>query len=389
MDALELLDIVGSGETSNVQFKEKWTNQESIAAEMIAFSNSIGGMLLLGVEDKTGEIKGLTNEEIRDYNLKIGNIATDLISPAIYVTTEIVTVENGDNKKVLIVHVSEGVNKPYKDNRSAIWVKQGSDKRRVTENAEILRLFQKGGNLLADEMEVFDTSIDDINRKIFEEYFISEFKISFEEKGLTFEQALKAKKILRNERVTIAGLLFFANDPQSFKPAYTVKAVSFFGNAISGNQYRSKPEDFRGTLPEIFKQGMSFLKSNLKATQKEEEFNSRGKLEISEIALTELFQNALIHRDYLKNSPIRLFIFDDRVEIISPGSLPNSLTIEEIKYGNPVIRNNQIAAFGSHTMPYSGLGSGISRAFSEQPNIELINDIEGEQFKVIIPREQS
>ena len=386
MDAIELLDIVGSGETSKVQFKEKWANQESIAAEMIAFSNSIGGMLLLGVEDKTGEIKGLTNEEIRDYNLKIWNIATDLINPSIYVTTEIVTVENGDNKKVLIVHVSEGVNKPYKDNRSAIWVKQGSDKRRVTENAEILRLFQKGGNLLADEMEVYETSIDDIDRKEFEEYFTSEFKATFEEKGLTYEQALKAKKVLRNERVTIAGLLFFAKAPQSFKPAYTVKAVSFFGNSLSGNQYRSKPDDFKGTLPELFKQGMSFLKSNLKAIQKEEEFNTKGELEISEIALIELFQNALIHRDYLKNSPIRLLIFDNRVEIISPGSLPNSLTVEEIKYGNPVIRNNQIAAFGSHTMPYSGLGSGISRALSEQPNIELVNDLEGEQFKVIIPR---
>ena len=79
---------------------------------MIAFSNSIGGMLLLGVEDKTGEIKGLTNEEIRDYNLRIGNIATDLINPPIYVTTEIVTIENGDIRKVLVIHVSEGINKP-------------------------------------------------------------------------------------------------------------------------------------------------------------------------------------------------------------------------------------------------------------------------------------
>jgi len=342
----------------------------------------------LGVADKTGDIIGLSTDEIRQYSSQVGNISTDQINPPINITTEVVSVENGETKRVLIIHIPEGINKPYKNNDGIIYVKQASDKRKLTDNAEILRLFQKSGNLLADEMEVFDTSIDDINRKVFEEYFISEFKISFEEKGLTYEQALKAKKILRNERVTIAGLFFFANDPQSFKPAYTVKAVSFFGNAISGNQYRSKPEDFRGTLPEIFKRGMVFLKSNLKETQKEEEFNTRGKLEISEIALTELFQNALIHRDYLKNSPIRLFVFDDRVEIISPGSLPNSLTIEEIKYGNPVIRNNQIAAFGSHTMPYSGLGSGITRALENQPNIDLINDVEGEQFKVIIPREK-
>ena len=60
--------------------------------------------------------------------------------------------------------------------------------------------------------------------------------------------------------------------------------------------------------------------------------------------------------------------------IISPGKLPNALTIEEIKYGNPVIRNHLIAMFGSHTIPYSGLGSGLKRAIKEQPDIELIND---------------
>ena len=97
-------------------------------------------------------------------------------------------------------------------------------------------------------------------------------------------------------------------------------------------------------------------------------------------------QNALVHRDYFKNSPIRLLIFDNRIEIISPGKLPNSLTVEDIKFGNPVIRNNQLVSFSTHTLPFSGLGSGVKRALAEQPNIELINDIEGEQFKVIIPR---
>ena len=96
--------------------------------------------------------------------------------------------------------------------------------------------------------------------------------------------------------------------------------------------------------------------------------------------------NALVHRDYFKNAPIRLFILDDRIEIISPGALPNSLTVDDIKYGNPVIRNNQITALSTHVMPYSGLGSGIRRAISAEPNLEFINDTEGEQFIVKIPR---
>ena len=130
----------------------------------------------------------------------------------------------------------------------------------------------------------------------------------------------------------------------------------------------------------------SYGKINLHFLQKDTEFNSKGQLEISEIALTELVQNALVHRDYFKNSPIRVLIFKDRLEIISPGKLPNSLTVEDIKYGNPVIRNNQLVAFSTHTMPYSGLGSGIKRSLKEQPDIDLYNDIEGEQFKVTIPR---
>ncbi len=107
---------------------------------------------------------------------------------------------------------------------------------------------------------------------------------------------------------------------------------------------------------------------------------------MSPIALEELIQNALVHRDYFKNAPIRLLIFDNRIEIISPGKLPNSLTVEDIKYGNPVIRNNQIVAFSIHVLPFSGLGSGIKRALNEEPNIELINDVDGEQFIVKIPR---
>lgn len=389
MTVQELLDIVGSGETSKVQFKEKLPHQDSMAAEMIAMSNSLGGIILLGVEDKTGEIKGLVNSEIRDYNIRTGNIASNLINSPIYITTEIVSVANGENRKVLIVHVVEGTNKPYKDNNGAIWTKQGSDKRRVTDNTEILRLFQKSGNLSADEMEVFDTSIDDVNQEKFLEYFRLEFKRTIDEKGLSFEQALKAKKVLRSDRLTLAGLLFFGKDPQLFKPAFTIKAVSFFGNSINTNQYRSKPEDFKGTLPELFRNGMEFFNSNLHHVQKGSSFNIKGVLEISHIALEELLINSLIHRDYLKNSPVRLLIFDDRIEIISPGTLPNSLTVEEIKFGNPVIRNNQIVAFSSHTMPYSGLGSGIARAIEEQPNIELINDIDGELFIVRIPRQSS
>ena len=197
-----------------------------------------------------------------------------------------------------------------------------------------MRLFQRSGNLLADEMEVYGTSIENIDKDTFSEYFKREFKESYEEKGLTYEQALRAKRVLVNGRLSLAGLLFFGKEPQNIKPAFTIKTVSFFGNELSGDMYRSKPEDLKGTIPQLFKKGMDFFNGNLKHLQKGRNFNSIGILEISEQALIEVLRNALIHRDYFKNSPVRLLIFDDRVEIISPGSLPNSLTVEAFFYFN-------------------------------------------------------
>ncbi len=386
MDAIELLDIIGSKETSKVQFKREITHNDAMAAEFVAMANSLGGLILLGVVDKTGEIIGVDlNSNI---NERLANIATNNVNPPIYIQTEVIPVANELSSKVLIVHIPYNLNQIFKDNNGAIWVKQGSDKRRVTDDSEILRLYQKSGNLLADEMEVQGTSIADIDEKIFFDYFKKEFEKSYEEKGLTFEQALKAKRVLRNNQLTLAGVLFFVKEPQVIKPAFSIKAVSYFGNDIAGNQYRSKPKGLTGTIPELFVKGMDFFGNNLDHVQPGKNFNAQAKLEISVIALEELIQNALVHRDYFKNSPIRLLIFDNRIEIISPGKLPNSLTVEDIKFGNPVIRNNQLVSFSSHTLPFSGLGSGIKRAIEAEPKIVLINDVEGELFKVIIPRKE-
>src|SRR5574344_1283647 len=375
MNTVELLDIISAGETSQVQFKELLPNRESVAQEIVAMSNSSGGVILIGIKDVTGEVAGLSAEQVEDYDKVISQIA-DNIKPTIYLTTEVINVDtDGVIKNVLVVHIQEGINKPYKTAKGEIYVKQASNKRLLTDNSEIMWLFQQSSNLLADEMEVYDTSIDDIDERLLADYFKKEFKVSYQEKGLSYEEALRAKRVLRNDKVSLAGLLFFGKDPQSIKPAFTIKTVSFFGNDIAGSSYRNKSEYLKVTIQELFKQSMDFLRSNLQHRQQGQEFNSVGILEISEIVLTELLQNALIHRDYFKNAPIKIMIFDDRVEIVSPGKLPNSLTIDDIKFGNTVIRNNQIAMFASHTMPYSGLGSGIKRAVAQQPDIVLINDV--------------
>jgi len=384
MYAIDLLGIIRSGESSKIQFKEKMPHNDSLIQEIIAMSNSLGGIILIGVEDKSGKIIGI-KEEITKLSETIGNISTNNINPPVYVTTEVVSIENGDEKKILAIHVNEGTNKPYKDLNGTIYVKQASDKRKLTDNNEIMRLFQSGGNLMADEMPIRQASIEDIDEEKFREYFRKIRNKTIEEEGLSYEKALHAKRVMIKGNITLGGLLFFGKDPQFFRTSFCIKAVAFYGNELSGKDYRESI-DITGTIPDMFNGGLRFFDNNLRHIQAGQNFNSTGKLEISQIAIEELLQNALLHRDYFKNAPVRLMVFDNRIEIISPGKLPNSLTVEEIKYGNPVPRNNILISYAKDEMIFRGFGTGISRSLEEQPNIELKNDIEGEQFIVKIPR---
>jgi len=385
MNAAELVDIISLGETGKVQFKRGFDNQDKIAAEMIAMSNAKGGMILFGVEDKKGDVIGLDYSEIQHIGNKVATIANDLVKPQVFILTEVVSV---DGKKILIVYVEEGIAKPYKDGNGTIWIKQGGDKRKLTDNNEILRLFQQKGMAFVDEMIIPDTSISDINKEKVSVYVGRLHKDSDECEVVLNDILYQNLGIIKNAHLTLGGLLFFAKEPQKYRQVFCVKAISFYGNSIGGLHYRDS-RDITGTIPEIYLECLLFFKQNLRHEQKGQNFNSVGILEISEIALEELVQNALIHRDYTQNSPIRLMVFDNRIEIVSPGCLPNNLTVEKIKLGYAVVRNNLLASYSSKLLRYRGFGSGIVRAVKEQPNIELINDEDGNQFIVKIPREQT
>jgi predicted HTH transcriptional regulator len=386
MNPIELLDIISTGETSMVQFKRELDNHDKAAAEIIAFSNSKGGILLFGVEDKTGDIIGLDYRELQKTSNSVAAIANDFVKPLVYVTTEVVQLDATNGKKnILIVHIDEGISKPYKDRNGTVWIKQGADKRKVTDNAEILRLFQQSGGVYVDEMTVVNTGESDIDKEKVVEYLKKIQKDPEEIEKIPAVQLYGSLKILKNNQLTLGGLLFFARNPQLYRPVFCVKAVAFFGNSIGSTEYRDS-RDITGTIPELFREGMNFFNVNLKHIQGKQNFNSTGELEISEIAIEELLQNALIHRDYSKNAPIRLMVFDNRIEIVSPGCLPNSPTVESIKMGNAVVRNNLLINYCAKLMNYRGFGSGIIRAINHQHGIEFINDIDGEQFIVKIPR---
>lgn len=165
-----------------------------------------------------------------------------------------------------------------------------------------------------------------------------------------------------------------------------VKAVSFFGNDLAGTQYRDSKE-ILGNMSQLYNKSMAFLKANLHNVQEEgASFNTLGKLEIAEEVLEEVVQNALVHRDLLRPAPIRLFVFDNRVEVISPGALAGGLTEEDIRNGKTYQRNPYMATFATNALYYKGIGSGIVRILAEYPDIRLENDVNGKEFKVTIPR---
>lgn len=228
MNTIELLNIIASGETSTVQFKEKLDNNDSIAAEMIAFANSKGGKILFGVEDKTGSIKGLDYHRLQEIENKLATIASDSVKPQIFITTEVITLEaNSENeKRVLIVDIAEGGAKPYKDKNGAIWQKQGSDKRRVTDNNEQIRLFQQSGIVYVDEMIVPQTFRDEIDDSKVAQYLKMQKGDMYQHIEIT-ETLLANLNIIKKEQLTLGGLLFFAKEPQKFRPSFCVKAVSF------------------------------------------------------------------------------------------------------------------------------------------------------------------
>ena len=310
MDALELLDLIQMGESSEVQFKLRVNNANSIGAEMVAFSNTKGGLLIIGVEDKTGEINGLSFEELQSTNELLANSAS-----------------NNVKAPIIVAHIAEGTSKPHMDNNGIIWVKNGSDKRKVIAKEEIARLLQSSGNLFADETLVNGTTINDIDEDCFKEFVLAKTKKSIEELGQPISTVLSNLGMLKDGEISLGGLLLFGKNPQQFRPTFTVQCVSVVGNDISTNEFRDKEEPFSGNLKELYNKTLSFITRNLKKVQKENGFNSPSELEIPLETLEELLVNALIHRDYFISSTIKVFIYDNRIEIVSPGKLPNTLTI--------------------------------------------------------------
>ena len=377
----DLLQLLARGEDSRQQFKRDFTNADGLAAELVAFANSGGGRLFIGVDDN-GTISGLDAADVQRINQLIGNASSQHVRPAVHPTTENVVTSLG---LVIAVTVPDGHAKPYQDNSGRFWVKQGADKRQVTAREELQRLFQRAGLLFADVVPVAGSSAADIDSKSFTAYFEKRYGRRPEADGQSLDQVLQNIGLGDGAELNLAGVMLFAERPQRFRPAFMIKAVAFPGTVLHDTRYLDS-EDIDGTLPEQFTRAFAFIKRNLRHVQGDQGFNSLGQLEIPEAALEELLVNALIHRDYFTSASIRVLVFVDRVEIISPGHLPDSLNIEAIRRGVTNRRNPTLTDHAVQLLPYRGLGSGIRRALGAWAEVDFDDDVRGNQFRAVVKR---
>ncbi len=381
MSEAELLQILARGEDSQHQFKSDITNADALAAELIALANSAGGDLYIGVADN-GRVSGLTAADVARLNQLLSNAASQNMRPPINPQSANIQTAQG---LVMQVSVAEGLAKPYMDTQGRIWVKSGADKRHVTAREEMQRLFQQSGLLQADQVPVRDATIADIDERAFARYFERRYKQTTEQTGLALPALFENLKLASSGVPNLAGVLLFGKNPQRHLQVCIIGAVCFPGTKLSDHRYLDS-ENIEGSLEEQYQRGLAFIKRNLHHVQGDQGFNSLGQLEVPEEAFVELLVNALVHRDFFTNATVRLFVFTDRVEIISPGHLPDTLTAEQIRAGTSNRRNKVLAEHAAHILPYRGLGTGIPRALGAWPKIDLLDEREANQFRAVVWR---
>ena len=406
----DILKQIKAGEMSGVQFKERILDKYDIACELVAFSNSHGGKLVVGIKDKTGETNALSYSEVQETTNFLSDIASENVVPSILIKIDTVEVEDGN---LVVATVKEGLNKPYHDNKGIVWVKNGADKRKVFDNAELAEMMTDCGSFAPDEAGVRDATVNDLDATTIKQFLGNRFERVLEKKGLTGDAFKEAsldmicsaiakghdcEKILRNLRfirpdgaLTVAAMLLFGKYTQRWMPMMTAKCICFAGNSVGSKVFRDKVNDadMEGNLLHQYDTIMDFFTRNLHNVQVGDEFNSMGKLEIPYTSLVEFTVNSLVHRSLNMKAPVRIFIFDNRVEIHSPGALPNGLTIDDIKAGTSMPRNTFLFNNAIYLLPYTGVGSGITRALDEDINVTFMNNDKAQEFVITVWREES
>ena len=379
IDKNALKEIASQGENASVEFKTGRIRPESLAKEMAAFANGNGGVILFGIDD-SGKATGIESAPVDEE--WVMNVARNNVTPALEVDFGLVEL---DGEMIAVVEVPKGKDKPY-ETVGKYYLRIGSTNRQATQ-AELLRLFQASGVFHFDRCGVPTASAKDLNMTALDRYF-RRYEIEFSEEPEDEKESLLVNTdILTEERqATVAGLLIFGMDPSRHLPQCGISFAHFAGEEIDGELIDRQNLD--RTLDYQVTTGLAVIKNNILApstisgTRREDTFAS-----IPDKVFRELLVNACVHRNYsIAGSKIRVFMFDDRIEFISPGRLPNTVTVERLKAGVSYAVNPVIVKFMENLRFVDRLGRGLPMVYREMKKIGGRVDFReiGEEFKVTL-----
>ena len=364
----ELLEIIANGENSGVEFKRDDLHTQDLAKELVAFSNLEGGMVLLGAEDD-GTITGLTRQDLEEW---VMSVCRDKIRPAIIPFFEVVRGVK-DSNDVAIVRVTRGydVHALWHNNTNRYLMRVGTQSREASPE-ELARLFQQRGSIRAELRPVSGATLAHLDRRRLRNYFgdIRRQDVPADEEA--WQSLLINTEIMTEEGVTVGGMLLFGKTPNRFLPHAGIDAAAYPGTepdydaqertALRGPMTPLLSKDNNIVENGLVEQALNFVQRNTRVTVEAEGGRRVERPVYPPDALREGIVNALIHRDYLLTSTdIELAVYSDRLEIVSPGRLPNGITPERMRAGTRAARNQILKDMMRDYRYLEHMGMGIPR----------------------------
>ena len=373
--------IILKGEGKTLEFKAQLPTGNSIAKSAISFSNMAGGKIIIGVEDKTCKIVGISEKDALDLPDKISNIIFDCCTPVII--PEIYTIQVL-NKTVLVIELYPGGLKPYHlkkvGKQKGTYIRVGGTNK-IADDEMIVELERQRRNISLDEENDFNYSADAIDVKQLSEDFQRYTGLELGQNDLL------TLKIMNEDSgrfyPTIGGLLIAGR--KEYSEFYRIKCARFKGNDML--EFIDQKE-FSGPLHHQVENTMKFAMVYLAKSGKIKGLQRDDQYDVPVEAIREAVVNAVVHRDYsITGADIKFAVFDDRIEITSPGALPKSLGVEDLLTGRSEIRNRVIARFFKEIKFIEQWGTGVGRIVQscQKQGLKTPEFIErGLFFKVIL-----
>jgi ATP-dependent DNA helicase RecG len=372
------LELIAQGENSSIEFKQVEVRPESLAKELVAFSNTAGGVVLIGVDDNGQIIGTQTKTNMEEW---VANVVRNNIIPAICPKIESYQT---DGKTVIVIQVDKGADKPYQSIDGKYWLRVGSTNRMATKE-ELSRLFQQAGLIHYDIAPVEGSELSDLDERKLNDYWQDYYGINYRqlEEPERLKLLLNADILTEQDQihlVTVGGLLIFGFEPQKRLWQSAITFAVFDG--IDLTEELLDKQEVIGTLPDLIRQTTTKIRFFLPRSSTILGLQRQEKALIPEKVIREALVNAVCHRDYsIANRRITVYLFRDRLEITSPGRLPNTLTIEKILTGNSAPRNTFILKYLDNMKFIDGLGRGVPMIHRQMGNRFLYKE-EGELLRL-------